>query len=82
VEYPITVDEKGAKIKPELMEHDKIYHCLFKDKILLFFKDEQDFLNCYEIEEAELVEKIKECKNREDVEPILENFIQKHHLND
>ncbi len=82
MDHPITVDEQGAKIKPELMESDKIYHCLFKDKILLFFKDEQDFLNCYEIEEKELVEKIKKCENQDDIEPILENFIQKHHLND
>lgn len=80
--YPITVDENGAKIKPECMEKDKIYHCVFKGKILLFFKDEQDFLNCYEIEEDELVKKIQNCTNPSEVESTLEDFAQKHHLND
>ncbi|MDX1596181.1 MAG: hypothetical protein R3327_04505 [Nitrosopumilaceae archaeon] len=82
MEYPIAVDEKGAKIKPELMDNDKLYHCIFKNKVLLFFKDEQDFLNCYEIEEEELVKKIKNCNNSDDVETILTEYTQKHHLND
>lgn len=81
MEYPIKVDEKGAKIKPELMENDRIYYCVFKNKVLLFFKDEQDFLNCYEIEEKELVDQIKECKNSSDVETILNEYTRKYDLN-
>jgi hypothetical protein len=51
VSYPITSDEGGIKIIPELMEQEKMYYCLHNGKILLVFKDSQEFLNCYEIEE-------------------------------
>lgn len=57
----ITVDEQGPKIKPELMKPDTIYHCIYENRALLFFVDEQKFLNCYEIEEPGLVEAIRKC---------------------
>ena len=56
-DYPVSVDENGLKIKPEKMEQEKLYHCIFKEKAMLVFKDSQDVMNCYEIEEKELVEK-------------------------
>ena len=49
-----TVEEK----EPEIMEKEKLYHCIFNDKVFLVFKDEQEFLNCYEIEEKEIVDKV------------------------
>ena len=70
------MDDNGAKIKPELMECEKIYHCVYKDKVLLFYKDDQNFLNCYEIEELSLVNKIKTCNNNDELEKILIDFIQ------
>jgi len=75
VDYPITVNDEGIKIKPEKMETEKLYHCVFKKKVLLVYKDSQEFLNCYEIEEEELVNKIKNCKNSEEIEKIFENYI-------
>ena len=81
MESPVTVDENGAKIKPDLMEPDKLYHCIFKNKVLLFFKDHQDFLNCYEIEEEDLVNKIKNCKDENEVETTLETYVQSKNLN-
>ena len=51
--YPISVDVNGVKIKPEQMEKEKLYYCIFKNKILIFYKDDQDILNCYEIEEED-----------------------------
>lgn len=66
MEDAVTVDEEGPKIRPELMETERIYHCIHKGVALLFFVDEQQFLNCYEIDEPELVEKIKTCDNIED----------------
>lgn len=62
----VTVDKDGPKIRPELMKTERIYHCVYKGVALLFFVDEQGFLNCYEIDEPGLVEKIKECDNIED----------------
>ena len=57
----VTVDKDGPKIRPEMMETERIYHCIYKGVALLFFVDDQRFLNCYEIDEPGLVEKIKEC---------------------
>ncbi|GKS67931.1 hypothetical protein YTPLAS73_14780 [Nitrosarchaeum sp.] len=74
--YPISSDENGINIKPELMEKEKLYHYVFKDKVLLLFKDSQDFLNCYEIEEEELVNQVKNTKTDEEVEKIFEKYIQ------
>jgi hypothetical protein len=49
MEYPVSADENGVNLKPEKMEKEKLYHCIFKNKAMLIFKDSQDVLNCYEI---------------------------------
>jgi len=56
MDYPLSTGKDGIKIKPEKMESEKLYHCVYNDKVFLVYKDEQHFLNCYEIEEKELVE--------------------------
>lgn len=81
MDYPVTAEPEGVKIKPEKMETDKLYHCIFKDKVMLFYKDEQDLLNCYEIEEKEIVDAIKETTSADDVEKILQKYIEKQNLN-
>ena len=68
------------KIQPEHMEKEKLYHCMFKDKVLLIFKDDEDFLNCYEIEEQELVEKVKSNGNQDEVEKILYEYLDQKNL--
>ena len=75
----IEVNDDGVKVKPELMENEKFYHCIVKDKVILVFKDHQEFLNCFEIEEKEIVEKIKSSKD-EDIHSILESYIEKEKL--
>ena len=77
--YPITPEDDGVKIQPEKMEKEKLYHCIFQDKVLLFYKDVQDVLNCYEVEEKELVQKIKNASNDE-VENLLEEYIKQKGL--
>jgi len=62
------------------MEQEKLYHCVFKDKILLFYKDVEGVLNCYEIEEHELVQKIKSVSNRDEIEKFLEDYIKQNGL--
>ncbi len=74
--YPVTVNADGINIKPELMEKEQLYHCVFKNKVLLLYKDSQDFLNCYEIEEEELVNQIKNSKSDEEIEEIFDNYIR------
>ena len=46
---------------------------------MLVYKDQNEILNCYEIEEEEIVLKVKESKN-DDIEKILEDYIQKENL--
>lgn len=76
MEPPISVDENGMNLKPEKMEKEKLYHCIFKNKAMLVFKDSQDVLNCYEIEEQDLVEKIRKCGNDDDLEKLFDDYLK------
>ena len=79
--YPLIPEDDGIKVKPEHMKKEKLYHCVFKDKVILVYKDVQDVLNCYEIEEKELVEQVKQCPNKDQIEKIFEDYIKKEKLN-
>ena len=74
--HPLSTNDDGINIKPELMEKEKLYHCIFKNKILLLFKDSQDFLNCYEVEEESLVNRVRECKSDSELEKIFEEYLK------
>ena len=76
MESPVSADENGINLKPEKMEKEKLYHCIFKNKAMLIFKDSQDVLNCYEIEEANLVEQIRKCDNDHDLEKLFEDYLK------
>ena len=75
----ITANDDGVKLKPDIMDKEKLYYCIFKEKIILAFKDQQDFLNCFEIEEAEIVNRVKSAVGK-DVSSILEEYIEKENL--
>ncbi len=77
---PITAGDNGIKIKPQLMEKEKLYHCIFQDKVFLVYKDSQDILNCYEIEEKELVEKVKQNSDNDTLEKIFDEYIERKNL--
>ena len=76
MDYPVSADENGVNLKPEKMEKEKLYHCIFKNKAFLVFKDSQDMLNCYEIEQEDLVEKIRTCDNDDELEKLFEDYIK------
>ena len=81
MDYPVSADENGVNLKPEKMEKEKLYHCIFKNKAFLIFKDSQDVMNCYEIEEEDLVEKIRKCDD-DDLEKLFEDYLKgqdQHH---
>ncbi len=78
--YPVSADENGLNLKPENMEKEKLYHCIFKNKAFLIFKDSQDVLNCYEIEEEDLVEQIRKCTNDDELEKLFEDYIKGQNL--
>ncbi len=80
MDYPVSVNENGLNLKPEKMEKEKLYHCIFQNKAFLIFKDSQDVLNCYEIEQEDLVEQIRKCDNDYDLEKLFEGYIQGQNL--
>jgi len=80
MDYPVSADENGLKLKPEKMEKEKLYHCIFKNKAFLIFKDSQDVLNCYEIEQEDLVEQIRKCDNDVELEKLFQDYIKGQNL--
>ena len=79
MDYPIVVEPEGVKIKSEKMEVDKMYYCIYQEKILLFYKEQNEMLNCYEIEEKDIVKEVRQSKS-EDIEKILQAYIEKKNL--
>jgi hypothetical protein len=79
VDYPIVVESEGVKIRSEKMEVDKLYYCIYQEKILLFYKEQNEMLNCYEIAEKDVVDEVKQSKS-EDIENILQQYIAKKNL--
>ena len=80
MDYPVLVEAEGIKLQPEKMEIDKLYHCVYQDKIMLFYKDNNDMLNCYEISEKNIVDQVKQSKT-EDIENLLQKYIEENNLN-
>ncbi len=80
MDYPVSADENGVNLKPEKMEKEKLYHCIFKNKAFLIFKDLQDVLNCYEIEEEDLVEQIRKCTDDDELEKLFAGYIKGQNL--
>jgi len=79
MDYPIVVEPEGVKIRSEKMEVDKLYYCIYQEKILLFYKEKNEMLNCYEITEKDVVDEVKQSQT-EDIEKILQRFIEKKNL--
>lgn len=72
-ESPVLIDEDNKiKIKPELMITENLYPIIFENSLFLFFKDENELINCYEVTEKELVEKAQ--KNPERILEMLEDW--------
>ena len=80
MDYPVSADENGVNFNPDKMEKEKLYHCIFKNKAMLVFKDSQDMMNCYEIEEPNLVEQIKKWTSDDDLEKLFQDYLQGEHL--
>ena len=79
VDYPIVVEPEGVKIRSEKMEVDRLYYCIYQEKILLFYKEQNEMLNCYEITEKDVVEEVKQSQSG-DIEKILQQYVEKKNL--
>ena len=77
--YPLSSEKDGIKINPDKMQPETLYHCVFQNKVMLVYKDQNEILNCYEIDDSKIVSKVKEANNG-DIEKILEDYIEKENL--
>jgi hypothetical protein len=69
LDYPVIVEKDGIKIKPENMIVDKMYYCIYDNKVYIFYKDEEDLMHCYEVDDPLVVHEI--INNPDKLEDIL-----------
>ena len=74
MDAPVRAAEGGVRFDPERMEAEKIYHCVFGGKLLLVFKDAQEFVHCYEVEEPQLVKRAESAPPGR-IEEILQEYV-------
>ena len=77
--YPLTAEKDGFKIRPDKMKPETLYHCIYQNKIMIVYKDQNEILNCYEIDDNEIVSKVRESDGSS-IEKILEEYIEKENL--
>ena len=77
--YPLLSEKDGIKIQPDKMQPETLYHCVYQNKIMLVYKDQNEILNCYEIDDNEIVSKVRESDGSS-IEKILEEYIEKENL--
>ena len=71
-DYPVAAGQDGIKLKTEKMIADRLYHCVYDNKVFLFYKDEDDLLHCYEVENPGAVREIS--ANPSELESILKKY--------
>lgn len=74
MESPIIINNSGIKLKPENMLKEELYHCIYQNRIFLFYKDNEEILHCYEIGDPSIITKIKE--NPDKISEILNNLAE------
>ncbi|MEM0367749.1 MAG: hypothetical protein QW776_01830 [Candidatus Nitrosocaldus sp.] len=73
----ITVNDDDGRItiRIEMMEVEHIYPCIFNGRVLLFIKDDDGMLNCYEVEDEDLKSKIMDNPSHDSIVRILQQII-------
>jgi len=70
--YPLVVEHEGIKLKTEKMISDKLYHCIYDNKVYLFYKDQEGLLHCYEVDNIDAAKEIVDKPT--DLENILKKY--------
>lgn len=73
-DYPVLAGSDGIKLRTEKMIPDQMYHCVYENKVFLFFKDDEGMLNCYEVGDPLVVDEI--AKNPSQLEAILKKHAE------
>jgi hypothetical protein len=72
LEYPIQAQEKGIKINPELMVIDKLYYCIYDNSVFIFYKDQEEIMHCYQVENSSAASEIMD--DPDNLEQILRKY--------
>jgi hypothetical protein len=68
LEYPLLAEKEGIKIRHELMEVDRLYHCVFENAVFIFYKDQEEIMHCYQVDNSDAIKEIvADPTNREDI---------------
>jgi hypothetical protein len=70
--YPVVAEHDGIKLKTEKMVMDKLYYCVYENKVFLFYKDDQSLLHCYEVQNPDAVKEITD--NPSELDSILAKY--------
>ena len=70
--YPLSVEHEGIKLKTEKMISDQLYHCIYDNKVYLFYKDQEGLLHCYEVDNPDAAREIVDEPS--DLENILKKY--------
>ena len=70
--YPVVAEHDGIKLKTEKMVIDKLYYCIYDNKVFLFYRDDQSLLHCYEVQDPAAVREIAEKPS--ELHSILERY--------
>jgi hypothetical protein len=73
-DYPVVAGQDGIKLKTEKMVTDQLYHCIYDNKVFLFYRDEEGLLHCYEVDNPEAVKEISARPS--EIENILKKYAQ------
>ncbi|MEM3084597.1 MAG: hypothetical protein QXP61_05860, partial [Nitrososphaerales archaeon] len=74
------VKDDRIVIKTKYMKSEEIYHCVFQNKVYLFFRDEHEILNCYEVEDREAADAIRANPDTDSIKAILQKYAKKHQM--
>jgi len=58
LEYPLLAEKEGIKIRPELMEIDRLYHCVFENAVFIFYKDQEEIMHWYQVDNSDAIKEI------------------------
>jgi hypothetical protein len=75
-DYPVVAEQDGIKLKTEKMVTDKLYYCIYDNKVFLFYKDDDSLLHCYEVQDADAVREIAEKPS--ELDGILKRYANKN----
>lgn len=79
-DYPVVPGQEGIKLKTEKMVADRLYHCIYDNKVFLFYKDEDGLLHGYEVENPDAVKEI--AAKPSEIESILRKYADQTNQND